>query len=64
MAYWNCDKGEEINQKKNKLDLVSAHIQLSAALGSVSTVKDTSGSTFSSSETSKDSGSSKDSETS
>ena len=28
--------------KKKKLDLVSAHIQLSAALGSVSTIKDTS----------------------
>ena len=29
------------NWKKKKLDLVSAHIQLSAALGSVSTIKDT-----------------------
>ena len=34
-------------KKKNKLDLVSAHIQLAEATGSISTGKDTSGSELS-----------------
>ena len=36
---------KEVNEKRrNNLDLVSAHIQLSAAIDNVSTGKDTSGS--------------------